>query len=140
MDLDDGEFNQEKLSLTFCLAVHVPAVGVAIGTGEAVVTTVGALKDDRVISMGLDMLLQVLRTLERLATEVAAVRFQWNVDTDVRSNMIPFDHMDATVAPHALEIQVVGALATDVIFADMILDSITTTVSLALWSGAMLLF
>lgn len=38
---------------------------------------------DRVISMGLDMLLQILGTLESLAAEVALVRFERNMDSNM---------------------------------------------------------
>jgi hypothetical protein len=39
----------------------------------------------------LDMLLQVLGTLERLATELTLVRLQRNVNTDVRGDVITLD-------------------------------------------------
>ncbi len=37
----------------------------------------------RIISVGLDMLLQVLRTFKSLSAEFASVRLQRDVDTDV---------------------------------------------------------
>jgi hypothetical protein len=41
--------------------------------------------------MSLDMLLQVLRTLKRLATELTLVRLQGNVNTNVRGDVITLD-------------------------------------------------
>lgn len=38
----------------------------------------------------LNMLLQILRTLECFATEITLVRLQWDVDSNVRSDMITF--------------------------------------------------
>lgn len=68
------------------------------------------------------MLLQVLRALECLATEVAFVRFQRYVNTDVRGDVIALDGGGPTIAPLTGEVQIVCALATDVALADMILD------------------
>ena len=75
----------------------------------------------RVISMGLDVFFQVLRALERLATELAPVRFERDMDSDVRGDVIALDHGDVAVGPTAGQVEVVGALATDVPFADVFL-------------------
>lgn len=71
--------------------------------------------------MSLDVLLEILRALESLATEVALVRLQRNVNTDVRSDVVTLDGGGAAVAPLARQIQVVGALAPNVTFANVIL-------------------
>lgn len=52
--------------------------------------------------MGLDMFLEVLWALERFATELAFVRFERNVDSNVGGNMVALDRGCATVAPLAL--------------------------------------
>ena len=39
--------------------------------------------EDAIIGMCLDVLLQILWPLERLAAEVAFVRLEWDVDADV---------------------------------------------------------
>ena len=39
----------------------------------------------------LDVLLEILRTLERLAAELTLVRLQRNVDTNVRGNVVSLD-------------------------------------------------
>lgn len=67
------------------------------------------------------MLLEILWALESLATEVALVRLQRNVNTDVRSDVVTLDGGGAAVAPLARQIQVVGALAPNVTFANVIL-------------------
>lgn len=68
------------------------------------------------------MLLQVLRALEGLATEVAFVRFQRYVDTDMRGDMIALDGGGSTIAPLTSEVKIVCALATDMALANMVLD------------------
>lgn len=71
--------------------------------------------------MRLDVFLEVLRTLEGLAAEVAAVRLQRDVDADVRGDVVAFDDLDAAGAPRALEVEVVGAFTTDMALTDVIL-------------------
>ena len=71
--------------------------------------------------MGLDMLLEILRPLEGLTAKLASMRLQWYVNTDVRGDMITLDDSDTTVTPCASQIKVVGALATNMNFADMVL-------------------
>jgi hypothetical protein len=41
--------------------------------------------------MSLHVLLEILRTLEGLSTEVTFVRLQWYVDTDMRSDVVTLD-------------------------------------------------
>ncbi len=71
--------------------------------------------------MCLDVFLEILWTLEGLAAEFAAMRFQWNMDADVGCNVVAFDDLDATCSPCALQVEVVGAFTTDVAIADVIL-------------------
>ena len=68
------------------------------------------------------MLLQILRTFESLATELATMRFQGHMDTDVRSDVIALDDLNGTVGPGALQIEVICAFAANMFVADMILD------------------
>jgi hypothetical protein len=70
----------------------------------------------------LDVLLQVLRTLERLATEFALVRLERDVNTDVRSDVITLDGGGATRVPLAGEAQVVCAFATNMALTDVFLQ------------------
>lgn len=85
-------------------------LGILVGTDE-----------DGVVRMGLDMLLQVLGTLEGLATELTLVRFQRNVDTDVRSDVVTLHGGGAARVPLASKAQVVGALASNVALTDVLL-------------------
>jgi hypothetical protein len=78
-------------------------------------------QDDRVISMSLDMFLQILRTLEGFATEFTFVRFQGNVDSNVRGDMVAFDGCGTAATPLTRQVEVIGTLAADVSFTDMFL-------------------
>ena len=71
--------------------------------------------------MGLDMLLEILRPLEGLTTKLASMRLEWYVNTDVRGDMITLYDGDTTVTPCASQVKIVGALATNVSLADMVL-------------------
>ena len=76
----------------------------------------------RIISVGLDMLLQVLRTFESLPAEFASVRLKRDVDTDVRGDVVALDDSNVAVGPTACQVEIVGALATDMSLADMFLQ------------------
>lgn len=67
------------------------------------------------------MLLQILRALESLAAEVALVRLQGDVDTNVRRDVVTLYSRSTAVTPLAGQVQVVGALATDMALADVVL-------------------
>jgi hypothetical protein len=69
----------------------------------------------------LDMLLEILRSLEGFATKVALVRLEWDVHTNVRGDVITLDGRGPAVAPLACEVQVVGALAAYMTFANVVL-------------------
>jgi len=76
--------------------------------------------------VGLDVLFQILRALEGLAAEVALMRLQRHVNTDVRSDVVSLDRGGAAVAPLASQVQVVGALATNVTLTDVVLNEVST--------------
>ena len=67
------------------------------------------------------MLLKILRPLEGLSTKVASMRFQGYVNTNVRGDVVPFDHRYTTATPGASEVEVVGTLAPDMSLTYMIL-------------------
>lgn len=69
----------------------------------------------------LDMFLQILRTLESLSTEIAFVWLQWNMDSDVRGDMVTLHSGGAARVPTTCEIQVVCALSSDMLLTDMLL-------------------
>jgi hypothetical protein len=77
--------------------------------------------DDTVICVGLDMLLEILRTLEGLSTEFTLVRLQRNVDSNVGGDVVTLDGSGAALTPSASQVEVVGGLAADVTLADMLL-------------------
>jgi hypothetical protein len=68
------------------------------------------------------MLLQVLRALEGLATEVAFVRLEWHVYSNVRGNVISLDCCRTAVAPLTGQIQIVGTFAANMALTDMVLE------------------
>jgi hypothetical protein len=74
--------------------------------------------------VGLHVLLEILWTLERFATEVALVRLQRHMNSDVRGNVVTLDGGCATCTPLTGQVEVVGALATDVALAYVILDDL----------------
>ena len=76
--------------------------------------------------MSLDVLLEILRALEGLAAEVALVRLQRHVNTDVRGNVVTLDGCGAAVTPLARQIQVVGALAANVTLTNVVLLMVST--------------
>jgi hypothetical protein len=78
--------------------------------------------------MGLDVLLQILRSLEGLATEVALVRLERDMDANMRRDVITLDSGRAACAPLAGQIEIVGAFATDMSFANVVLRIATLVV------------
>lgn len=69
----------------------------------------------------LDMLLQILRTFEGLPTELTFVRLKRHMNADVGCNVIAFDSGRLTVIPLASKVEVVCALATNMLLANMLL-------------------
>jgi len=74
---------------------------------------------DRVIGMCLDMLLEVLRTLERLATEITLVWLEGHMNSDMRGDVVAFDGCDPTLRPLTLQVQIIGAFSANMFLADM---------------------
>ena len=71
--------------------------------------------------MSLDMFLEILGTFESFATKFALVWFQGNMDSNVGGDMVAFDCRGTATTPLTRQVEVVGALAADVSFADMFL-------------------
>ena len=74
--------------------------------------------------MSLDVLLQILRSLESLAAEVALVRLQRDVNTNVRRDVVTFYSRGTAVTPLTGQVQVVGALATNMTFTNVVLINV----------------
>lgn len=102
----------------------------SLGSSRGAVGLRGA-HDDRVISMGFDMFLEILRPLEGFATELALVRLQRNVDANVGGDVIAFDGRCSTLTPSACQVQVVGRFSAYVSFADVFVESFWGLASLA---------
>lgn len=71
--------------------------------------------------MSLDMFLEILGSLEGFATKFALVWLQGNVDSNVRGDMVALDGCGTAATPLTRQVQVVGALAAYMSFADMFL-------------------
>ena len=67
------------------------------------------------------MFFKVLRPFEGLATKLASVRLQGDMDTNVRCDMISLHDLNAAAPPRTSQVEVVGAFATDVHLAHMFL-------------------
>ena len=72
--------------------------------------------------MGLDVLLQILGTLEGLSAKLALVRLQRHMDADVRSDVVTLDSGSAAARPLTRQVEVVGALAANMALTNVILD------------------
>lgn len=72
--------------------------------------------------MSLDMFLQILGTLEGFATEITLVRLKGHMHTNVRGDVVALDSRGVAGSPLAGQVQVVGALATDMAFTNVFLS------------------
>lgn len=89
------------------------------GTVPTLVVLLGSTEKNRVICVCLDMLLQVLGTLERFTTEVTLVRFKGNVHTNMRSNVVTLYSSCTAVGPTTGKVEIVGGLSANMFFANM---------------------
>lgn len=71
--------------------------------------------------MGLNVLLQVLGTLEGLSAEVALVRLERNVYANVRSDVVALHCRGPARVPLASQVEVVGALPANMALTDVVL-------------------
>jgi hypothetical protein len=93
------------------------------------------------------MLLEILGSLERLAAHVTLVRLQGHMDPDVRSDVVSLDRGGPARVPLTSQVEVVGALATNVTLTDVLLRQVSNlrrvigisqTYIERLWSGKLL--
>lgn len=111
------------MSLTLVLAAHAV---MAILIGTIPVLLVRRAHHHCVFGVGLDMFLQILRPFEGLSTKLTSMRFQWHMDTNVGGDVIPLDDLNLTITPRTDEVKIVGTLAADMGFANMILHTTST--------------
>jgi hypothetical protein len=78
-------------------------------------------KKDGIIGVRLHVLLQILWSLECFTAEIALVRLERDVHSNMRSDVITLDSSSPAVAPLACEIQIIGAFAADMALANMVL-------------------
>lgn len=92
----------------------------SVATSRATLLVRGP-KEDRVICMSLDVFLQILGALEALAAEVTFVRFERDVYSDMGCDVIPFDSGRPAKVPPTGQVEVVGALASNMTLADVLI-------------------
>ncbi len=68
------------------------------------------------------MLLEILWALEALSAESAFVWLQWNMDADVRGNVVALDSGGTAVDPSTSQVQVVGRFASDMALTDVLIQ------------------
>ena len=73
--------------------------------------------------MGFYVFLEILRTFECFATELAAVRFEWNMYANVRGDVVALHGRSMTITPCTSQAEVVSTLSADMDFADVVLVS-----------------
>lgn len=73
--------------------------------------------------MCLDMFLKILWSLKGLATELALVRLERNMNSDVRGDVVALDGCCSALTPCACQVEVVGRFSTDVSFTYVLLLS-----------------
>lgn len=84
-------------------------------------------RQDRIIGVCLDVLLQILRTLEALAAELALVWLERYMDTDMRGDVIALDCGGSARVPLTSKAQVVGALATNMSLTYVFLEQVNSS-------------
>jgi hypothetical protein len=67
--------------------------------------------------MGLDVLLQILRALEALATHVATVGFEGHMDPDMTGDVISLDSLGVARSPRTSQAEIVSRLPSDMFLA-----------------------
>lgn len=93
----------------------------AVGWVHTAMLILGRPDQDAVVGVGLDVLLEILRTLEGLSAEVALVWLQGDVDTNVRGDVVALHSCGAARVPLASQVEVVGALPSNVPLTDVVL-------------------
>jgi hypothetical protein len=91
---------------------------------ESALGILGWADKHRVVGMSLDVLLQILGSLERLAAELALVRLEGYMNTDMRGDVIALDGGGAARVPLARKAQVVCALAANMALADVFIKQL----------------
>lgn len=75
--------------------------------------------EDGIVGMRLDVLLQILRTFERLAAKVTFMRLQRHVNPNVRGDVVTLDGCYPALRPLTLQVQVIGAFSANMLLADV---------------------
>lgn len=92
-----------------------------VGWVHTAMLILGRPDQDAVVGVGLNVLLEILRTLEGLSAEVALVWLQGDVDTNVRGDVVALHRCGAARVPLASQVEVVGALPSNVPLTDVVL-------------------
>jgi hypothetical protein len=117
---NEGSEDWVRVKHECLLTFHVTSIIVSALLPRASVRAWRA-HDDRIVGMRLDMFLEVLWAFEGLATEFAFVRLEWDVDSNVRGDVVALDGRGTAATPLTGQVEVVGRFATDVALANMFL-------------------
>ena len=100
------------VQLTWVLLVSSILLMVLISISGSRATAV----ENAFIRVRLHMFLQILGTLEVLATKRATMGLERDMDADVRGDVVALHHLCATGAPRTCQAEVVSTLAANVFF------------------------
>lgn len=89
-------------------------------------TRLGRAHNDTIIGVCFDMFLQILRTFECFAAELAFVRLERDMNSNVRGDVVTFDSCGSALTPSAGQVEVVGGFSTDMSFAHVFLDEVVS--------------
>lgn len=118
-----AECSRISTDLTIVIIIARRSFGLSVRPVHAAMLIWGP-DQDRVVGVSLDVLLQVLWSLEALAAEVTLVWLQRDMDPDMRGDVISLDGRGAAGIPLASQIQVVGALATNMLLTDVLVEGL----------------
>ena len=104
------------------LVVVAGSLGAVGSVVKTAVVLLARAREDGVVGVRLDVLLQVLGALEALAAELTLVRLQRDVDPDVGGDVVTLDGGGAARIPLAGEAEVVCALAANMAVTDVLLE------------------
>jgi hypothetical protein len=113
------------------VTAHLPVVVVVAGgplglrpVAHAILGLLRRTDQHGIVGVSLDVLLKILGALERLAAELALVRLQRHMHTNMRRDVVTLDRGGTASVPLASEVEVVGALATNMTLTDMLIEGL----------------
>lgn len=78
--------------------------------------------------MNFGMLLQILWALEGFLANLAGMRLEWSMNSQMARDVVSFGAGRAAVFPSAGQAEVVGTLAADVVIAEVVVECFRVTI------------